>query len=254
MPTTGSNRSSSSSNKVWPSSAVSGCVAAGGFFFGGCGGGGGGRLHLVFGWGAAAGVRGGRCWVGGRGVLGTAARGGGASGAAARGALCVCDALPPDLDGRLVRSGAAQGPEPQRALPALARHAVRRAAPSSSSPLAGTRLRQHPWSIPASTGACLSLAFPGGSSHNGGGKSRASHMVARGRAAARGRARAGRRPPPEGADGRRARPNIELEPAFRRTLRFEFSGVLGTVILVLPCLLSANVIAGKTRAATSRAI
>ena len=64
-------------------------------------------LHLVFGWGAAAapGLREG---------LGSAGRLGGCSFDAGvrsrgrrRGALCVCDALPPDLDGRLglVRSG-----------------------------------------------------------------------------------------------------------------------------------------------------
>ena len=81
--TDGSNRSSSSSKRVWPSSAVSGCVDWGGFFFGGCcGGGGGGRLHLVFGWArrrasGAADVMSwpGRPWDGGSGAA--ARRGGG---------------------------------------------------------------------------------------------------------------------------------------------------------------------------------
>ena len=53
---TGSSLSSSSSKRVWPSSAVSGWVDWGGFFFGGAagGGGGGGASIFVFGWGAAA--------------------------------------------------------------------------------------------------------------------------------------------------------------------------------------------------------
>ena len=57
---------------------------------------------------AAAGVRGSRCYVVTGASVGRRQRGGGASGGRRRGALCVCDALPPDLDGH--RASALRGP------------------------------------------------------------------------------------------------------------------------------------------------
>ena len=77
---TGSNRSSSSSNRVWPSSAVSGCVDWGGFFFGGWAGAVAGAPPFGVRLGAAAGVRGSRCYVVAGASLGRRQRGGGASG------------------------------------------------------------------------------------------------------------------------------------------------------------------------------
>ena len=88
---TGSNLSSSSSNRVWPSSAVSGCVDWGGFFFGGCcGGGGGGGASILCSAGRGGGRPGQPMLYSGRGVLGTAAAGRRrVGGPAARRPLCL---------------------------------------------------------------------------------------------------------------------------------------------------------------------
>ena len=114
---TGSKRSSSSSNRVWPSSAVSGCVDWGGFFFGGAaGGGGGGASIFVFGW-ARRPASGAASLGSGRGVLGAAAAGRRrVGGPVARGPNSEATAPPPDLDGRLVAECAAADRSPESCL------------------------------------------------------------------------------------------------------------------------------------------
>ena len=119
--------------------AVSGCVDWGGFFFGGWAGGGGGGASIWCSAGRGGGRRGSHRWA----WPGRPWDGGGAGrrrvAVGARGALCVCDALPPDLDGPVAR--AARAPPRTRARASRVRAGSSRAAEPLVLPPAGAARR-----------------------------------------------------------------------------------------------------------------